>query len=110
MNIFLVSILSLVSVYFITNFKFKLVYKILLFIPFSLASGFLTSIAYEKDPGSFAIFVSSSFVSLIFISIFYPIFRNKFKSKTRNEMNEQRKVELTEVKKSDDIWNEKWKK
>jgi hypothetical protein len=110
MTIFLSLIFSLLSIYFITNFKFNLVYKIILFLPFSLLSGFLISIANEKEPGSFAVFVSSSFSTLIFLSILYPIFRTRFKNKTREQMNDQNKIEISNNKKSDDIWNEKWKK
>jgi hypothetical protein len=110
MNLLLVLIFSLLSIYFITNFKFKLVYKIILFLPFSLLSGFLTSIANEKEPGSFAIFVSSSFATLILLSILYPIFRTRFKNKTHEQMKDQNKIEISNNKKTDDIWNEKWKK
>ncbi len=110
MNLVLVLIFSLLSIYFITNFKFKLVYKIILFLPFSLLSGFLTSIANEKEPGSFAIFVSSSFATLILLSILYPIFRTRFKNKTHEQMKDQNKIEISNNKKTDDIWNEKWKK
>ncbi len=110
MSIFLAFIFSLLSIYFITNFKFRLIYKILLFIPFSVLSGFLTSVAYEKDPGSFAVFVSSSFITLVFLSILYPVFRNKFRNKNRKEMDEQKKTEITKIKRTDEIWDEKWKK
>lgn len=110
MNLLLVLIFSLLSIYFITNFKFKLVYKIILFLPFSLLSGFLTSIANEKEPGSFAIFVSSSFATLILLAILYPIFRTRFKNKTHEQMKDQNKIEISNNKKTDDIWNEKWKK
>ena len=110
MTIFLALIFSLLSIYLITNFKFKLIYKIILFLPFSLLSGFLTSIANEKEPGSFAVFISSSFVTFIFLTALYPIFRTRFKNKTREQMKEQNKIELSNNKKTDDIWNEKWKK
>jgi predicted membrane protein len=110
MTIFLSLIFSLIIIYFIVNFKFKLIYKIILFLPFSLLSGFLTSIANEKEPGSFAVFVSSSLVTLIFLSILYPIFRNKFKNKNHEQIKDQNNIEISNNDKSNDIWNKKWKK
>jgi hypothetical protein len=110
MTIFLSLIFSLIIIYFIANFKFKLIYKIILFLPFSLLSGFLTSIANQKEPGSFAVFLSSSFITLIFLSILYPIFRNNFKNKNREQIKEQNNIEISNNDKSDDAWNKKWKK
>lgn len=110
MTIFLSLIFSLIIIYFTANFKFKLIYKIILFLPFSLLSGFLTSITNQKEPSSFAVFVSSSFITLIFLSILYPIFRNNFKNKNREQIKEQNNIEISNNDKSDDAWNKKWKK
>ena len=110
MTIFLSLIFSLTIIYFITNFKFKLIYKIILFLPFCLLSGLLTSISNEKEPGSFAVFVSSSFVTLIFLSILYPIFRNRFKNKNREQIKDKSNIEIRSNDKSDDAWDKKWKK
>ena len=110
MTIFLSFIFSLIIIYFITNFKFKLVYKVILFLPFSLLSGFLTSIANTKDPGSFAVFLTSSFATLILLLTLYPIFGKRFKNKNREEIKDQNKIEIANNDKSDDAWNKKWKK
>ena len=110
MNIFLVAIFSLLSVYVITNFKIRLIYKILLFPFFSIVSGFLVSVTNKGNSGSFAIFIWSGFATLALLSVFYPIFSSKFKNGTKEQLKEQRKEEIKMQISANTLWDEKWKK
>ncbi len=92
-NIYVCLMLSLVIVYFLSNWGVSIWLKVLVIPVFSCVAGFVASIISVEDPGSFAIAVSSTITVLILTSVFYPLFRKKFKHKARSieEVEEARK-------------------
>jgi len=81
-NSFAINIaLSFFVIFLLSNLRFNIYIKILLMPALSICAGLISSLLYESDPGSFAVFLSSSFIILILVGILYPMTRKFFQGK-----------------------------
>jgi hypothetical protein len=73
--------LAFLVIFILANLRFNVWIKILLIPVFSIIAGLISSLSYAKEPGSFPVFISSSFLIIVFVAVLYPITRKFFQSK-----------------------------
>ena len=86
-------IFALVNIYFLANWKIKLLFKFFAAFPLALTVGVLGAIAYTPNTLDFLVVLKVAFLNFIFTIFFYIFLAEKFvkKDKTQQEVDEKKK-------------------